>query len=204
MLLGSELVRILMTDAPSLRPWRGIKFIMPAQRRSAALDTPFLLALAGGDDNCAEIIDWLSRINVYPLVTGTVLQELMDAEQNDLDPFVKQNAESALMNLTTWGVLDTALSPTDNGVAKIIAGKFVEKGVLPDEHENDGLVVAEAALHDCKMLITYRETLLNAPLEGIKFMLIESDVPALFIVSPDNIIEYLRKTEEATSASAKS
>ena len=35
------------------------------------------------------------------------------------------------------------------------------------------------------------------PLEGIKFMLIESDAPVLFIVSPHDIIDYLRKTEEA-------
>jgi len=174
---------------------------MPAPRRFAALDTSFLLALAGGDENCEEVIDWLSGINVYPLVTGTVLQELMDIDQQkDADPFVKQNAERALLNLAAWGILDASLAATDNGIAKIIAGKFVEKGVLPDEQENDGLVVAEAALHECKMLVTDRETLLNAPLEGIKFMLIESDVSALFIVSPDHIIEYLRKTEEATSA----
>jgi hypothetical protein len=172
---------------------------MPAPRRFAALDTPFLLALAGGDPDCEEIIDWLSRNNVYPLITGTVLQELEDAEREDSDPFVKQNAETALLNLATWAILDVALSPTDNGIAKIVAGKFVEKGVLPDEHENDGLVVAEAALHGCNLLVTYRKTLLDAPVEGIKFMLIESDVPVLFVVSPDDIIAYLRKAEKTTS-----
>ena len=123
-------------------------------------------------------------------------------QQEDADPFVKQNAERALLNLATWGILDVSLTATDNGIAKIIAGKFVEKGVLPDEHDNDGLVVAEAALHECKMLVTDRETLLKAPLEGIKFMLIESDVSPLLVVSPDLIVEYLRRTEEATSAQA--
>jgi hypothetical protein len=173
---------------------------MPAPRRFAALDQHFLLALAGGSDDCAEVIDWFSRIGVYPLATGTVLQELMDIEQQeDPDPFVKQNAERALLNLATWGILDAQLTPTDNGIAKIVAAKFVETGVLPDEQENDGLIVAEAALHDCIMLVTYRETLLNAPLEGIKFMLMESDVSVLFIVSPDNIIAYLRKIEESIS-----
>ena len=176
---------------------------MPAQqRRFAALDTPFLLALAGGSENCEEVIDWFSRIPVYPIATGTVLQELMDIEMREGgDPFEKQNAERALLGLSTWGILDVSLTPTDNGIAKIIATKFVEKGVLPDEHENDGLVVAEAALHECKMLVTYRDTLLKAPLEGIKFMLIESDAPVLFIVSPDDVIAYLRKVE-STKAEA--
>src|SRR5207302_5611549 len=150
-------------------------------------------------EDCQEVIDWLSKINVYPLVTGTVMQELADTEREDSDPFVRQNAETALLNLATWGILDAALTPTDNGIAKIVAGKFIEKGVLPDEHENDGLVIAEAALHGCNMLVTYRDTLLDSPLEGIKFMLIESDVPPLFIVSPEHIIEYLRKTEQAVA-----
>ena len=172
---------------------------MPAPRFFVALDTPFLLALAAGDDDCAEVIDWLSRSGVYPLVTGTVMQELMDIERESDDPFVKQNAECALSGLVVWGILDAPLTPTDNGIAKIIAADFVAKGVLPDEHDNDGLVVAEAALNDCKMLMTYRKTLLNAPLEGIKFMLIESHVSALFIVSPANVVSYLRKTEEAIS-----
>jgi hypothetical protein len=179
---------------------------MPAPpRRFAAVDTDFLLALAAGSDNCAEVIDWFSRLGFYPLSTGTVLQELMDIEQQeDADPFVKQNAEIALSNLATWGILDAPLSPTDNGIAKIVGAKFSEKGVLPDEHENDGLIVAEAALHDCKMLVTYRKTLLDAPLEGIKFMLIESDVSVLFIVSPDDIVGYLRRTEAAVAASSAS
>src|SRR5881392_2239258 len=115
---------------------------MPAQRRFAALDTSFLLALAGGSQDCEEVIDWLSSIVVYPLVSGTVMQELADIERKDTDPFVRQNAEKAQLNLTIWGILDASLTPTDNGIAQMTARKFVEKGVLPDKDENDGLVVA--------------------------------------------------------------
>ena len=168
------------------------------QKRFAALDTSFLLSLAAGDGNCQEVIDWLSRINVYPLATGTVLQELADAEREDSDPFVRQNAILAQQNLAIWGILDVSLEPIDNGIAKIIATKLFEKKVLPDEHENDGLVIAEAALHYCKILVTFRQRLLDAPAAGIKFMLIESDVPDLFIVSPDDVIVYLRQIEPAT------
>src|SRR5438105_10413142 len=103
---------------------------MPAQRRFAALDTSFLLALAAGDDNCAEVIDWLSANTVYTLATGTVLQELMDIDQQeDGDPFVKQNADRALLSLPTWGVLDAALSAIDNGIAQMVARKFIERNV---------------------------------------------------------------------------
>ncbi len=34
--------------------------------------------IAAGDDDCQEVIDWLSQVNFYPLATCTVLQELAD------------------------------------------------------------------------------------------------------------------------------
>jgi hypothetical protein len=175
---------------------------MPAQRRFAALDTSFLLTLAAGDDDCAEVIDWLSANNIYPLVTGTVMQELRDAEREDPDPFIRHNALAAQENMATWGVLDASLTPIDNGIAKIIAAKMVEKKVLPDKHDDDGLVVAEAALHGCVMLISFRETLLTAPPAGIKLMLLESDVPDLFVVSPKVVVIYIRSTEIAPASTS--
>lgn len=171
-------------------------------KRFAALDTSFLLALAVGEENCQAVIDWLSGINVYALATGTVLQELADIEREDTDDFARQNAYAAQRELTSWGILDVSLTPIDNGIAKIIAAKLVEKKVLPDKCENDGLVVAEAALHGCKMMVTFRQTLLNAPPAGIRFMLIESDVPDLFIVSPEDVVDYLRSIEAGPPATA--
>lgn len=165
-------------------------------KRFAALDTRFLLALGVGDDDCQTVIDWLSANNVYPLATGTVLQELADLEREDADEFVRQNAEHAQMQLSTWGILPAPLNSIDNGIAKIIASRLVEKKVLPDDAENDGLVVVEAAMHQCKILITYREALLNAHSAGIRFMLIENDVSDLFIVSPEDVVDYLRSIEK--------
>jgi hypothetical protein len=168
---------------------------MPPPKRFAALDTRFLLALSVGNEDCQAVMDWLSGINVYPLATGTVLQELADLEREDSDEFVRQNAENAQLLLSTWGILPAPLNSIDNGITKIIASRLVEKKVLPDDHENDGLVVVEAAMHQCKILITYREALLNAPAAGIRFMLIENDVSDLFIASPEDVVEYLRTIE---------
>jgi hypothetical protein len=167
---------------------------MPAStKRFAALDTSFLLALVAGDDSCLTVVDWLSRINVYALVTGTVLQELADIELNDPDPFNRANAKEAQSSIPIWGFLSIPLQPAENGIVKVIASKLVESGVLTDEHEDDGLVVAEAAFQQCKVLFTYRETLIESSSEALAFMLLENDVSDLFIVSPDQIVEYLEK-----------
>jgi hypothetical protein len=62
----------------------------------------FLLSLAIGLEDCQTVVDWLAGINVYALITGTVLQELADIEINDPDPFNKANASQALLNISTW------------------------------------------------------------------------------------------------------
>jgi len=171
---------------------RAHNFNMPApSKRFAALDTSFLLYLAAGDEDCQTVVDWLVSHNIYPLITGTVLQELADIEINDPDPFNKSNAAEALTSISTWGFLSIPLEPTQNGIARIIATRIVEKDLLPDENEDDGLVVAEAAIQECKLLITYRKVLLDADYDSLRLLLLENDVSDLAIIEPELIVKYL-------------
>jgi predicted nucleic acid-binding protein len=165
---------------------------MPAPtKRFAALDTSFLLYLAAGDEDCQTVVDWLVSHNIYPVVTGTILQELADIEINDPDPFNKANAAEAITSLPMWGFLSIPLEPTQNGIARIIASRIVEKGLLPDENEDDGLAVAEAAIQECKLLITYRKVLLDADYDSLRLLLLENDVSDLAIIQPELIVKYL-------------
>lgn len=172
---------------------------MPTPKRFAALDTGFLLSLAVGEEKCETVIDWLSRNHIYPLVTGTVLQELDDIEQEDNDPFNRQNAQRVLQNISTWGFLEVPLTPVENGVAKIIGANLVARGLIPDECENDGLVIAEAASQGCVILVTFREGLLQAPFDALKLMLIESDVSGLIVASPDMITDHIERAKTTTT-----
>lgn len=173
---------------------------MPAPtKRFAALDTSFLLYLAAGDEDCETVVDWLVSHNIYPIVTGTVLQELADIEQNDPDPFNRGNANTVATSISTWGFLSFPLEPADNGIAKIIASRIVEKELLPDKDEDDGLVIAEAAMQNCNMLVTYRKVLLDAPFDQLRLLLIEMDVSPLVVIPPELIVKYLceKPTAEA-------
>jgi rRNA-processing protein FCF1 len=165
-----------------------------SKRRFASLDTSFLLALAEGEEDCEAVIDWLGRINVYPLVTPTVIQELMDIEEQDREAC--PTAKAAKEGISVWGILDAPLSPTDHGIAEIIASKLIAKGVLADECLNDGLVLAEAGIQECKLLLTYRSTILEASFEAMKLVLLESDVSDVFAVGPPDVVAYLAKANE--------
>jgi hypothetical protein len=61
------------------------------------------------------------------------------------------------------------------------------------------LVIAEAAIQRCSLIITYRNALLAAPFDPLRLLLIEMDVADLAIISPELIVNYLceKPTPEA-------
>ncbi len=170
-----------------------------SKSRFAALDTSFLLALAAGDGHCEAVVDWLGRINVYALVTPTVLQEISDVELYDPDAENRSKARRVKDCLSLWTFLYIPLEPVQHGIAKIIASKLIEKGILPDDAENDGLVIAEASIQGCKILVTDRSALLainSANTDSLRLALLECDVSDVFTISPTEIVEYIERDRE--------
>ena len=162
-----------------------------SERRFAALDTSFLLALGIGCEDCEATIDWLNKINVYPMVTSCVIQELQDMA--DLAPAdVQQVARQVLACIPVWGFIVAQLDATENGIAHITAGKLIDK-VIDSEFINDGLIVSEAAFQRSALLITKRQCLLQASDDALSLAIVECDLSDLFIVSPDVIVTYLAK-----------
>lgn len=162
-----------------------------SERRFAALDTTFLLALEAGCTDCAATVDWLSRINVYPLVTSCVIQELTDMKFCGSELAI-DSATSVLSCIPVWGFIAPQLDATENGIAHITAGKLVDK-VIESQYINDGLIVAEAAFHRCALLITMRQCLLQASDDALSLAIVECDLSDLFIASPQMVVAYLAK-----------
>lgn len=176
---------------------------MPVPRQKfAALDTSFLLKLSAGEEHCEAVIDWFARINVYPVITGTVLQELLDVELKDPKIQNRERAHEAKQNIPIWGFVCIPSDDVSTAISKIIAGKLFEKQALPDDCHNDALVIAEAAYNDCKILITERKLLLDSVnFDTIRLVLFESDVSDLVTISAEFIAKYLERRRTATPSS---
>jgi len=70
----------------------------------------------------------------------------------------------ALRCLAQWGLNVVNLVPVGHGIVERIADKLQDSRLLPTEEYNDGLILAEAALLGCDILLTG-----DAHLRGLDF-----------------------------------
>jgi len=157
--------------------------------RFVAVDTEVLLALEAGDDDCTGAIDRLSAAGFFCLVTETPLQELAAICQLDSDPEAVAHAKSTLVQITNFGFLKPSLNAVEMGVAERVAHKIctasLSAGTL-----NDGLVVAEAAYHNCLILLTRRKIILDSKTDSLQIALVDFDLSPIVVVSPSEIVGY--------------
>lgn len=159
------------------------------EKLRAALDTPFLLALEAGSEECEQTITRLEGLKAELIVSDTVLQEIVDLKENGSFPAMREMAGDLIPRLRDhYGFKTDGLRNTDNGIAEIIADKLMEHRVLSAATKNDALIVAEASLHNCGILITLEPVLLNADTKRLNVVLMESHAPILEILSPALIL----------------
>jgi predicted nucleic acid-binding protein len=128
----------------------------PPRSPLIAIDTNVPLDLADHKEHALDAMEVIRR-RLRPariLVTPTVFQELVYlAEKGDSEAEHEQAAR-ALRGLAGWGVDLVNLVPVGHGIVERIAEKLQEARLLPAEEYNDGLILAEAALLGCAILLT--------------------------------------------------
>jgi hypothetical protein len=159
------------------------------EKLRAALDTPFLLALEAGSRECEQTVARLEALKAEFVVSDTVLQEIVDLKEKGSFPAVREMAGDLIPRLHDhYGFKTDGLRSTDNGIAEIVADKLLANRVLSGATKNDALIVAEASLHHCAILITLEPVLLNADTKRLNVVLMESHAAILEILSPALIL----------------
>ena len=157
-----------------------------------AVDTNVLLDQAVGD---ADVLDAILVLRTRLkgatfIVPPTVLEELGFQLVNG-DAEMQQAAETALTNLEEWGCEPMNVIAVVKGIAERISFKLRSLGPLPDEEENDGLIIAEAALLGCQLLLTSDHHMIEAQQHPrFRGILEESEVDGdgIVIGSPRTIV----------------
>lgn len=167
-------------------------------KRFAALDTSFLLALAGGEPDTEATIDYLFRNGFFPIITESVLEQLGELAESK-DEMVKQNALRALKSLTTWQVLVSSNKYVENGAAQVHAERIMTQGLVPEATHFETEILVEASCHNCELLITFSKPLLDADSTTLNLALIEGDLNkvTVTIASPKTIARRLEMMEPA-------
>ena len=122
------------------------------------------------------------------LVVPTVFDELAHKAENHPDPAQRALAHNAILGMRTWGMFPVDLDDVKNDIARSIADKLRVQGIILWEERNDALILAEAAVLGCQMLITSDSDLCGADRTQVARVLWECDVPAVVIRTPREIV----------------
>lgn len=157
-----------------------------------AVDTNVLLDQAAGVENvpdCLEVIRSRLKAEVF-LVTPTVLQELAYQSERGSTAKKKATALTALQSLRKWGYSPVNLIAVGHGVTEQIGFKLRRLGIIPEDQVNDSLIVAEAALLGCQILLSSDSHLREANGHtGFRKCLEDCDVEPLTVASPKFVVE---------------
>ncbi len=159
-----------------------------------AADTCVLLDRAAEDEFTLEAIEILTRrLQVGKIgVPPTAMQELGFFASHHPDTKEGSLSEIALDNMLDWGFQPFNLISVGHGIAEQIAFKLISEGFLPDGEINDGLIVAEAALCECRLLVSADSHLLGIQDhkgdDGLKRFFQEQSVEPLVITSPRALV----------------
>ena len=129
-----------------------------------AVDTNVLLdqALENADVLDALEVIWERLSEARFIVTSTVLEELSHLAFYGDTAEERKAAETALRSLISWGYEPLNLVPVGKGIVERISFQLRSQGLVPEEEENDAIIIAEAALIGSTILLSSDSHLLEA------------------------------------------
>jgi predicted nucleic acid-binding protein len=161
----------------------------PSRQQLVAVDTNVLFDLANELDDVVDAVSLIKQrlSSAQFLIPPTVQQELASwAFQSD---FYKQEVARKAINICRlWSMVPANFMPVRHGIAERIAEQIRERGLIPPEEVNDSLVLAEAALLECSLLLTSDEHLRGIDFEYLTLELRAFDASAPIIATPREIV----------------
>ena len=155
-----------------------------------AVDTNVPLDLADDKEHALDALDVVQR-RLKPgriLITPTVFQELVFLADESEAATDREQARRALRDLAGWGLELVNLVPVGHGIVERIANKLQEAELLPAEEYNDGLILAEAALLNCAILLSGDAHLRGLDFQRASLELKAFDVEMPVIATPHEIV----------------
>ena len=153
----------------------------PPRSPLIAVDTNVPLDLADRKEHVLDALEAVRR-RIKPgrvLVTPTVFQELVFLADDSEAESDRAQARCALRGLASWDFDVVNLVPVGHGIVERIADRLQEARLLPAEEYNDGLILAEAALLGCAILLTG-----DAHLRGLDFQRAALELKAFDVEMP--------------------
>jgi hypothetical protein len=163
----------------------------PAKKRLAP-DTNLVFDLAGELAVAHDFREVCLERGYSLWLPPTVVEELVHlADSGGADE--QALAAKALRHLLSWKVLPFQLDDLDRHLAKQFSRLLRDRGLLPDEEDNDGRILGEASAERIPMLVTSDGHILDLDREQLGIAFVECDLPlAVAPIHPRLMLNALR------------
>lgn len=167
---------------------------MPTQENPSllvAVDTNVVMELAADVDDVWDSIDTIRKRvpQCEIVVTPSVFQEMVHLCENGETKQQREFACTALEKLHfEWRFRLIDFVPVGHGIVERIADRIRNQDLLPNEEVNDSLILAEAALLGCGLLLTSDPHLRGIDHERLNLLLTACDVGVPVISTPRQIV----------------
>jgi predicted nucleic acid-binding protein len=155
-----------------------------------AIDTNVALDLADRQEHLLDAFDVIRR-RLKPgriLVPPTVFHELVYLADEADEATEREQALRALRGFPEFGFDLVTLVPVGNGIVERIAQLLQEAELLPPEEFNDAMILAEATLLGCTILLTSDAHLRGLDFQRASFVLKSFDLGMPVIATPREIV----------------
>jgi len=166
-----------------MEPW-------PHHSLLVAVDSNVLLDLADGNESVLDALNTIrARLtNVRFVVTPSVFQEMAHLALKGSVVARQKLARHALHQLREWQFDLLEIVPVGHGIVERIAQRLRGVDLLPEEEVHDSLILAEAALLDCAVLLTSDSHLRGLDYARLTWELNACDVSVPVIATPREVV----------------
>lgn len=162
----------------------------PHPSQLVAVDSNVPLDLADGNESVLDALNTIrGRLpNARFVVTPSVFQELVHVALEDSVAARRALGRRALRQLKEWQFNLLEIVPVGHGIVESIAQRLRAAGLLPEEEVHDSLILAEAALLGCAVLLTSDSHLRGLDYARLTWELKACDVSVPVIATPKEIV----------------
>ncbi len=160
-------------------------------KRSLALDTNFLLDLAGEKDFAHEFKEELTSRGYSLLAPPTVIAELAffsslkDLQQQEI-------ANVALERIGAWRCQPFTLASTELAIAIQFALRLIERSLIPETEQNDGKILGQTAMSRIPLLVASDKHLLDVDEDALLLAFNDADLLPVHPSHPKRLLKALR------------
>ncbi|HEX4123011.1 MAG TPA: type II toxin-antitoxin system VapC family toxin [Verrucomicrobiae bacterium] len=157
------------------------------QKKLLALDTNFLLDLARKELFAEDFRDFFRRLGFQLLIPPTVVAEIAVASEDDSDE-KRVLALKVSRNLIRWGLQPFPVNSAGEFIAERFSARLREKGLLPFDEINDGIILAETSLGGISILVTRDKHLLGIDETSLSMAFNDADLAPVNPAHPRRLL----------------